>query len=157
VAKDILPSVQKLTVTKRYGIKLIYLPDFSKPMAIYIPWSMFGSAQMKPILQDGWMLTSLDATSDTKTPETISAVASLITAVGNAAASAGKKSMGMPLLPKGERSLEHPFVLDPRLYEFSYGDHGELNGIQLVTVFDRMKHSPPPRPSGTSQKCVPIP
>ena len=71
-------------LTNNYQIKLIYLPDFSKPMAIYIPFSVFGSATMKPTLQDGWMLTGLEATSDTKTSETITAMASLVTAAANA-------------------------------------------------------------------------
>jgi hypothetical protein len=50
--------------TKQYGVKLIYLPDYSHPMALSVSTGLIGSAEMKPTFQDGWMLTSLDATAD---------------------------------------------------------------------------------------------
>src|SRR5437660_4980480 len=67
--------------TTRYIIKLIYLPDMSKQMALNVSPGLFGTASLQPTLQDGWMLTSLQANVDTKTAETISSGASLLSAL----------------------------------------------------------------------------
>ena len=122
-------------LTNNYQIKLIYLPDFSKPMALYIPFAFFGSATMKPTLQDGWMLTGLDATSDTKTSETITAMASLVTAAANAAkagATGGQGLMADERISKSSRSLQ---ALVPGLYEFEYTDQGKLKGLKKLAAF----------------------
>ena len=47
--------------TPTYSIKLIYLPDYSRPMAVTMSTGMFGTASMQLTLQDGWMLTNVSA------------------------------------------------------------------------------------------------
>jgi hypothetical protein len=46
-------------VVGNYQLKLIYLPDMSKQMAITMNAGLFGNVSAQPTLQDGWMLTSL--------------------------------------------------------------------------------------------------
>jgi len=53
--------------TPQYVVKMIYLPDMRRPMAMNSSTGLWGTSDMKPVLQDGWMLTSLDATADSKT------------------------------------------------------------------------------------------
>jgi hypothetical protein len=80
--------------TKQYGIKLIYLPDYSRPMALQQSAGI-GSTTMKPTLQNGWMLTTLDSSADSKVAETLSSVASIIGAIhGGSGGSGGSKSGG---------------------------------------------------------------
>jgi hypothetical protein len=103
-------------------------------MAVRI-WGAFGSSQLKPTLQDGWMLTSLDASSDTKTPETIGAIAELITAASNAAKSGAAGAGAAP--PIGQQALPGVSgVLLPGLYEFEYDPMGNMMGIKPVTIFE---------------------
>jgi hypothetical protein len=110
--------------TAQYAIKLIYLPDFCHPMAIQESAGLWGSAQMKPTLQDGWMLTSLDASTDSKTAETITSIASLVSAIKGAKTSdSGTKALS-------ETSSN---ILNPGLYEFAQ-NAGSL-GIRRVTTF----------------------
>jgi hypothetical protein len=73
-------------------VRLIYLPDYTHPMAINENPGLFGLASMKPTLQDGWMLTSLEGSGDSKTAETIGAVAQLIGSVEGGPAVAGAKA-----------------------------------------------------------------
>jgi hypothetical protein len=125
-------------ITQQYGIKLIYLPDLSHPMALRASTGLFGASSMKPTLQDGWMLTALDATSDSKTAETITAVASLVSAVGglgggSAAAGGAKAATSRTLALDGS---ELPPVLPPGLYELVYDSHtGKLSDIRPVRNF----------------------
>src|ERR1043165_8063979 len=43
--------------TANYMVKLIYLPDYSRPMAVTMNAGLLGTASMNLTLQDGWMLT----------------------------------------------------------------------------------------------------
>jgi hypothetical protein len=65
-------------------IKFIPLPNMKQEYAIRQA-SGIGTTEIKPVLTDGWNLTSLDATQDSKVPETISAVSSLLTAAAGIA------------------------------------------------------------------------
>src|SRR5208337_1338519 len=134
--------------SKQYGIKLIYLPDYEHPMAISESPGLFGSSEMKPSLQDGWMLTALDATGDSKTAETISAVASLVGAAmtgGASSAAGGAKAAGGAAAgggaPAGPSAVlaytktTAPPVLPPGLYKFVFDDHGRLLGLDSVVYF----------------------
>jgi len=111
--------------TKQYGVKLIYLPDYSQPMVITENPGIFGSAEMKPVLQDGWMLTSLDASGDSKVSETIASLASLVgSAMGgggsNAAGSSkGKTASGTESTAAAPAALP---ILPPGLYELTTAD-----------------------------------
>lgn len=66
----------------QYVAKLIYLPDYNHPMAVSESSGLFGTASMAAALQDGWQLTSLQGNSDAKVAETLTALASLVSAAG---------------------------------------------------------------------------
>jgi hypothetical protein len=78
--------------------QLQYLPDFHQESVI-IPRLGIGSVQFAPTLTDGWNLTALNTTVDSKVPETITAVGSLLSAAltpiggGAGAAAGGKKEL----------------------------------------------------------------
>ncbi len=114
-----------------YTITLRYLPDYSQPMAIYVPWGLGGSATFNPTLQDGWMLTSMNATSDTKTSETITALAAMVTAVGGTAS----KVAAMGPSQDGERPQRTPKLLEPGPYAFNFDDQGKFEGRTRVAEF----------------------
>jgi len=130
--------------TTQYAIKLIYLPDKTKPMAMSEHTGLFGSSEMKPALQDGWMLTSLDATADSKTSETLTALASLIGSVASAtpagaAAKAASPAKGTALNTESvnlSEALTGSHMLRPGLYEFVYNSDGTLKGLKHVAYFD---------------------
>lgn len=117
-----------------YLAKVIYLPDMSRPMSVAIRPG-FGSASLKPTLQNGWMLTGFDASADSKTAEILTALAPLLTAYktpGKAAATAATGGGGpaSPAVPDARP------VLKPGLYEIEYGDNdGKLKGICARTFF----------------------
>ncbi|HEX8442264.1 MAG TPA: hypothetical protein VF631_01310 [Allosphingosinicella sp.] len=119
-----------------YFIKLIYLPDMSRPMSVSMR-SGLGSANLKPTFQNGWMLTGFDAGADSKNSEILTALAPLLTAYktsGKAAADVtGGKGGGAAasLVPADTRQ-----VLAPGLYEIEYDDQrGNLKSICARTHF----------------------
>ena len=77
-----------------YSVKLIYLPDYSHPMALQEESGLFGNVALAPNLQDGWMLTSLSSSNDSGGAAALAAVASLIgSAVGGGASGGGTKAV----------------------------------------------------------------
>jgi len=68
-------------------------------MQVVPEWWGIGSVTMHPTLQDGWNLTSLDSSVDTKFPETLTAVAGLVTAA------IGKGAGGKLLITAGSQNL----------------------------------------------------
>jgi hypothetical protein len=127
--------------TPHYVLKLIYLPDLEHPMAIRQSSGLFGTSSLKPTLQDGWMLTALDATADTKAAEVLASVASVIGAVkggGGGSDSGGGKGGGKTQSAPGAgpaSTAREAFVLRPGLYSFEYGNDGKLTGLQAITYF----------------------
>ncbi len=134
--------------TPQYMIKLVYLPDMSKPMALSAHNGLTGTASMKPTLQDGWMLTSLDASSDSKFSETLSALASLVGSSASLAGTGGASAATMkaPGGPPGTAARQNvadlsPFfvkgkhILKPGLYKFVYDEQGELQDLRPVVFF----------------------
>ncbi|HYK02249.1 MAG TPA: hypothetical protein VE974_10865 [Thermoanaerobaculia bacterium] len=120
----------------RYVLKLIYLPDLEHPMSIRIRAGL-GTAQMKPTLQDGWMLTGLDASADAKTAEILTSIAGIIGAIKGGGGDAGGGAPGGG--PGQERDCElcySPTVLRPGLYKFVYDDKGMLTDLVPVRLFD---------------------
>ena len=123
-----------------YLLKLIYLPDMSKQMAINVVPGIFGTSSAQPNLQDGWMLTSLQASSDnTKALDDLTSLATALLGAGGKAATGGataktaaqaraKDMMGQQ--PPG------PAPLAPGLYEFRYDEFGHLIGLCRLTSFD---------------------
>jgi len=65
-----------------YSMEIIYLPDLRDKYGIEINPG-FGKSETKVTLENGWKLTSLAENTDTKVPETITATAGLVSAVGS--------------------------------------------------------------------------
>lgn len=129
-----------------YVAKLIYLPDLSQPMAISESPGLLGTASMGASLQDGWMLTSLQGSSDAKVADTLSAMASLVSAAaggGASAAAKGAKKAAPPSAPGGGQApppTPPPTpLLSAGLYAFQYPSNGKLLGLCRMTAFE-----PPP-------------
>jgi hypothetical protein len=78
----------------QYAIKIVYLPDFSHPFALQMNAGLFGTASFAPSLQDGWMLTSLNGSSDNSSM--LSAIASMVGGGGSGSGGggAGKTATG---------------------------------------------------------------
>ena len=113
-----------------YMIKLIYLPDMTRPMAMSMQGG-FGTASLKPTLQNGWMLTGFDASADSNTAEILGSVASLVTAFktpGAAAAEGGDEGKG------GAAGGPERSILKPGLYEFRFDTQGKLTGLCPVSL-----------------------
>jgi hypothetical protein len=139
--------------TPQYIMKLVYLPDLTRPMAMKISTGLFGTSSMKPVFQSGWMLTSLDVTADSKAAETLTALGSIVGAVvgmsaggAPAATGAAKKKAAAPgggasRVPVDLSGLFAPghYILKPGLYKFNYdtgpNGNGALTGLLPVTYF----------------------
>jgi hypothetical protein len=134
--------------TPQYVMKLVYLPDKTRPMAMNESTGLFGTSSMKPALQDGWMLTSLDASADSKTAETLTALGSIAGAVAGGAAGGAPKAKSLASAPGGGQTStqEIPldlagyfvpghFILRPGLYKFEYDKDGALTNLKPVTFF----------------------
>ena len=111
-----------------------------------------GTVQVKPTLQDGWMLTSLDATADSKVSDSLQALASLVGSAlgassGTKTAGAAKSALPAPSGPpgKGQPPQLPPDlvsyygksngILRPGLYRFNYNKKGVLTGVRAVAFF----------------------
>lgn len=137
--------------TPQYVIKLVYLPDMRHPMAM-TQSAGIGTAEMKPELQDGWMLTTLDATADAKVAESLQAIGSMVgsafgASTGTKAAGAAASNLAAPGGgPGGAKPTQMPpdltsyydslkGILRPGLYRFDYDASGALTGISPVEFF----------------------
>lgn len=126
-----------------YQIKLVYLPDFSRPMSIRMHSGLLGTASFQPTLVDGWMLTSLQGSGDNKVAETLTAIAQMIASAeggGKTSSSGGGATKAGAAAPNGNQGAPSSDisqdVLPPGLYGFDYGAaDGTLRGLCLVTKF----------------------
>jgi hypothetical protein len=120
-------STQFSASNSRYVAKLVYLPDLSRPMAISTTTGL-GAVTLGASLQEGWMLTSLQTSSDSKTAEILTAIAAGIGAThggGGGGGTGGKQQPG-----------GGPNTLPPGLYMFDYGPKGTVAGLCYVTLFE---------------------
>jgi hypothetical protein len=69
----------------QYLVKLIYLPDCDRPMALKIEAGLFGKIDAQPRLENGWMLTSLGGNVDNSA--LLTSLADIITANKGSSAS----------------------------------------------------------------------
>jgi hypothetical protein len=125
-------------------LKLIYLPDMSKTMAINIVPGIFGTSSAQPSLQDGWMLTSMQASSDnTKALDDLTTLASAM--VGGPTAKGATKTASGGGGAGGVGPGAPDLGLPPGLYEFRYNESGHLDGLCAVSLFSNKfpSHSHP--------------
>jgi hypothetical protein len=126
-----------LAADSRIVAKLIYLPDYSHPMAVTESPGLFGAVSMNASLQDSWMLSSLQGSGDSKTAETLASLASLVSSNGGAVTGAGAaKPAVRPPGGAGGAVSAAPQLLPPRLYSLVYDPNGTLVDVCLVRAFD---------------------
>lgn len=118
-----------------YMLKLIYLPDMSRPMAVRVSSGLFGAASAQLSFQDGWMLTAASGNSDSKAAETLTALAALATSIGKAVVG-GAAPGGAPGSGPDRTAAPPSNVLAPGLYAFDYdAGTGRLRSLCRVTGF----------------------
>lgn len=147
-----------LASNSQYVAKLIYLPNLAEPLAVTTTTGI-GSVNIGAVLQDGWMLTSLQASADAKVAESITALAALASAIGGAVAGKPPTAAATPpkpgaVPPPYVPSPPTPPLLTPGLYTFRYVDG--YYSLCAATLFEpRLNPSPPDcsqQPNVTSPK-----
>jgi hypothetical protein len=102
---------------------IVNLPDANADSVI-IPRQGLGTVSMKPQLSDGWNLTALDSATDSKIPETITAISSL----GGMATKAAGFGAGVGTTGKA------PPGYNPGLYKLNLSGVGEpIQPVFVVT------------------------
>jgi hypothetical protein len=150
-----------LASNSQYVAKLIYLPNLAEPLAVTATTGI-GSVNIGAVLQDGWMLTSLQAGADAKVAETITALAALASAIGGAVVGKPPTAAATPPKPTGAGpppsapSPPTPPLLTPGLYTFRYVDG--YYSLCAASLFEpRINPSPPDcsqQPNVTSPKTT---
>jgi hypothetical protein len=127
-------------IAANYVLKLIYLPDKSKPMALSMKPGLFGNVSLQPTFQDGWMLTNVTGNAVSDGSAALTAFASVVSALSSTAAkpTLSKDKDSLPVT--GETitvtELNWDKALMPGLYEFAYNESdGSLKGLRLLTPF----------------------
>lgn len=114
-----------------YMFKLIYLPDYSKPMAIQLRPGVFGTSSVSPQLAYGWMLTSMSASADNS--KFIDDITSMVSSLAGGAAKAAKAG-GAPS-PGGQAPASQG-LLAPGLYKvLLHRRTGDIAGLCQVAAF----------------------
>jgi hypothetical protein len=103
--KELAPEKPTLTA------KLIYLPDHSQQYVIHRKGGL-GTSEVTASLQDGWNLVSYGSKSDSKIPETITAVASLATSIAGLGFTEGSTAFPSPGLWRIQFDDTSGFVTD---------------------------------------------
>jgi hypothetical protein len=115
--------------TSEYKMKLVYLPDLQRPMAISVSSGLMGTVEFSPTLQSGWMLTSYTSKVETNMAELIKAITPLISPLLGGPPTAGGGPETRALGPSDQ-------VLRPGLYAFDYDDvTGKLTRLCAVSYF----------------------
>jgi hypothetical protein len=119
-----------------------YLPDPDQQfiMRVTPEWIGIGTASMKPTLQDGWNLTALESSVDTKFPETLTAVAGLMTAAAGVAGGGGAGKGLLPVQPHARGNL------GPGLYRIKLSKD-ETHPLEFIPVLSFTN------PDGTPVLC----
>lgn len=95
-----------------------------------------GTASLQPVLVDGWMLTSLQGSADSKVAETLTAVAGIVAAQkGNAGTSTDKSDKGKAGGGGQANQAKKDRALPPGLYALTYDSGGLLTGVCAVAYF----------------------
>lgn len=114
-------------------VQVIWLPNFQEAYAIK-PRSGIGTIDSTIQLKDGWQLTQFGGKIDTKVPETITAVGSLLASVAGAIPK-GLSTTASTILP-----LPASIWIEPGLYRIIYDGDGHFTKLQRCQI------DPPPIP-----------
>lgn len=123
-----------------YIIKLVYLPDRSRPMSMSVRGGLFGVGSLQPTLQNGWMLTNFTASADNSHfSDVLTAVAGLLntSVIGGSSTAAETDGGGGGGAAAEERreNRDHE-VLRPGLYDFDFDpETGRLTRLCAVSFF----------------------
>lgn len=109
---------------------IVELPDKEEEYAITINTGLWGAASANPTLQDGWNLTGLNASADSKTAEVLTALASVMTAVPKLGPLVARNG-APPACPGG-------------LYRLAFDEFGRISGLRLVPGSAGLGFPPPP-------------
>ena len=97
--------------------EIVYLPDMNQEYII-IPHTGIGSITMAPTLSQGWSLTVLNATADSKASDMITSIGGL---VGNIKPTFKAPDRAPDRTPDDQRR--------PGLYAFRFGKDGKVDGL----------------------------
>lgn len=129
-----------------YAYQIVYLPDQCNRYGLRIARG-FGTLDTEIDLEDGWKFTGTKLKTDSKTPETVEALAEPIGEIGKAFAGAlaGGARLGFGTLsrgPGGELPAEAPEGADVALYDLFTGE------CQFAWPNRDACPEPPPCPAG---------
>jgi hypothetical protein len=96
-----------------------WLPDYNREYEIE-PHYWLGTVSLKPTLSDGWNLTALDSSVDTKIPEMVNAMAGVL--------STATKAAGLPSAPSVGVATDERVVFGPGFYRLVLPGAKEQNG-----------------------------
>jgi len=120
---------------------MVMLPDKSEEYAITLNTGLWGTASANPTLADGWNLTGLNASADSKTSEVLGSIASILNAGALKPAfytPGAKPSPGTPTCAQG-------------LYRVEFDRYGRISGLTRVVgsgAFGFVAPAPKPAPNG---------
>lgn len=137
-----------------YVAKLIYLPDYSRPMAVNMNTGLLGTTSVQLTIQDGWMLTNVSANADnSKAADVLTAAIQALSSAGTGGASKAA-SAATSKAPGGGPQGTVDQVLRPGLYAFDYEYAlSRVTSVCAVAYFDS-SGSRPTRP-GDPGACGP--
>jgi hypothetical protein len=96
-----------------------WLPDYNREYEIQ-PHYWLGTVSLKPTLSDGWNLTALDSSVDTKVPEMVTAMTGVL--------SAATKAAGLPEAPSMAATAGETIIKSPGLYRLVLPGAKEQDG-----------------------------
>jgi hypothetical protein len=103
-------------------LKTIYLPNIKENYAINMK-SGLGALDATVNLTDGWLLTQYSDKTDTKIPETISAIGTI---------SSDTIKAILEILTKRNGTDKEPIAVIPGLYRFEFNDEGVITNLVYV-------------------------
>ncbi len=114
--------------SKELQFKIVWMPDKSEEYIIQAKPGL-GSVSFNPTLENGWNLTGLNATVDTKTAEILTALPGLISGAA-----------GMRAAPvEGKK-----FNIEPGMYPLRF-EGGKLIGVEWDKAVFRISEQPNPK------------
>jgi hypothetical protein len=119
--------------TGNSSYRIVYLPDFTKAYRMTMSPG-FGSATMNPTLSGGWNLTGLNAMADSKTSETLTALAALIPTVLPAPAADEPQDDSTDTPETTEKKGKSQRGV-PALYRIQFDEYsGEITSLKHIPI-----------------------